>query len=339
MAVIRSAGIRGFRAVVAELGGDAEDLALRTGFPPQALDADDLLVSDRTMGMLLELAALELDCPDLGLRVARLQDVSMLGPLALAMQSSATLGQALESAMAYLFVHSKGMRLTMRDDPYHARGVVALRLDMPLPGYWPVQGTDLTMGFIHRATEKLAGGPYGLRSVELPYRPPASLRRYEEFYGVPVRTGKPAALLRLPTSLRSRPLTTSDEDVRRLALVMLQRRAPDLATPEYTAQVHSTLAQSLGTATLDIAAVAGLLAMHPRTLQRKLADEGTSFNTVLDDVRRGAAKRLLTTTDLPLSQVAAMVGFAEPASLTRSARRWWGRAPSAVRKAAAAGTT
>lgn len=71
---------------------------------------------------------------------------------------------------------------------------------------------------------------------------------------------------------------------------------------------------------------------HPRTLQRRLAAEGTSFAAILDDVRRDAARRYLTTTDMPMSQVASLIGLSEQATLTRSCRRWWATTPTAIRR-------
>lgn len=337
MSLIRSAGARGFRSVVTELGGNANDLARRVDFPVNALDSDDVLVSDRSMAALLELAATELDCPDLGLRVATRQDVGMLGPLAFAVQSSPTLGDALSAAMAYLFVHSEGMQLTTVDDPHGERGVAAMRLDLSVPGYWPVQGTDLTMGFIHRAAIGIAGGIYGLRSVEVPYRPVAPLSVYEEFYGVPVVTDSRAALLRVSAGAAAIPIQTRDDDVRRLAVAMLQHSSRSDRATECAPLVYSTVAQTLGTAAPTIVSIADLMDMHPRTLQRRLADEGTSFSEVLDEVRRHNARRLLSTPQMPLAQVAALLGFTEQASLTRAAHRWWGQSPSAIRRAATIG--
>ncbi|NUS58484.1 MAG: helix-turn-helix domain-containing protein, partial [Streptomycetaceae bacterium] len=71
-----------------------------------------------------------------------------------------------------------------------------------------------------------------------------------------------------------------------------------------------------------------------RTLQRRLAQEGTSFQAILDDVRKTAAHRLLTGTDMPFSQVASLVELAGQAALTRAARRWFGKPPSQVRREA-----
>jgi AraC-like DNA-binding protein len=329
MSVIRSAGLRGFRDTVTELGGDPERYAAAAGLPVEALDADDLLVSDVAVAETLERAARELGRPDLGLRIAGRQELGMLGPLALAIQNSPTVSDALDCTSRYLFVHARSLTLSLEPDPYGARGVGALRygLQPGLPA--PVQGTDLGLGFLHRAIRSLVGR-YGLRTVELPYRPPAPLAVYEEFFGVPVRVGRPAAALRVPLSLGNQPLTGGDENVRRLALAFLAERAAG-AGPSVVPRVRGALQQSLGTASVDIGSVARLLNIHPRTLQRRLSTEGTTFGDLLDDVRRQEARRYLTTTDLPLSQVAGLLGLSEQSALTRCSRRWWGRPPSEVR--------
>lgn len=331
MSVIRSAGMRGFRATVAELGGNAEEYATASGLPVAALDADDLLVSDQAMAIAFEVAADRLDCPDLGLRIAARQDLGMLGPLALAIRSSPTLADALECTSRYLFVHARSLRLGIEPDPYGERGITALHYGVR-PGLPTlVQGTDVGLGFLHRTLIRLADGPYGLRSVELPYRPPAPRTAYEDFFGAPVRFDRPAAVLRIPSSLTHRAIAGGDENLRRLAMAFLAEQA-GAAGAQTVPRVRAAVQQLLGTTAPEIGSVARLLAVHPRTLQRRLAAEQTSFAAIVDDVRRSAARRYLTTTDLPMSQIASLLGLAEQATLTRCARRWWNTTPTAVRR-------
>ncbi|GEO94409.1 HTH-type transcriptional regulator VirS [Kocuria turfanensis] len=337
MSVIRSAGLRGFRAAVAELGGDAEALADAAGLPRAALDTDDLLVPERAVGRVLETAALELACPDLGLRVAARQDPGVLGPLALAARHSETVRDALECVSRYLFVHAPSLELALVEDPYGARGVTAVRYGGHVPaargGRGSPQGTDLGLGLLHRALTSLVGGRYGLRTVDLDHRPAAPLRVYEEFFGVPVRPGRPEVLLRIPTSTLARPLH-GDAGVRQVALAFLDAQIPG-AGSAWAPRVRGVLVQLLGTAAPELEAVARVLDLHPRTLQRRLAEEGTTFGAVLDEARRSAALRWLTTTEVPLSQIAGLVGLSESSALTRCARRWWGAPPREVRRGTA----
>lgn len=331
MALIRSAGITGFARLVTEHGGDPEELARRVRLPVEALWSDEILVEELTLARVLELAALELDLPDLGLRIAERQDSSMLGALAVAIGNSPTVADALECTSRYLFVHARGLSVEAIPDPHGVAGVIAIRYATPADGEAFRQGIDTGLGFLHRAIRELVGGPYGLRTVELPHRPLSPVSRYEDFFGAQVHPGRSRALLRVPSSLLDQPLDRADQVVRDLALEHLQRFA-ESPGQDVAPRVRSTIEQMLGTRPVDIGSVAALLAVHPRTLQRRLEAEGTSFAAILDELRRAKAMTYLTTTDMPLSQVAAALGLSEQSALSRCCRRWWDRAPRDVRR-------
>ena len=87
----------------------------------------------------------------------------------------------------------------------------------------------------------------------------------------------------------------------------------------------------LGFDTPDLSKVARLLKLHPRTLQRILSAEGTSFNNIVDEVRQNQTLKLITTTQLSFSQIATRVGMREQSSLARAVRRWFNTSPSRLR--------
>ena len=76
--------------------------------------------------------------------------------------------------------------------------------------------------------------------------------------------------------------------------------------------------------------IAKMLAMHPRTLQRRLEREGTSFTAIRDEVRSQWALRYLRSRPLPTSQVAGLLGFSEQSTFTPFCRRRLGSTPSAI---------
>ncbi len=133
----------------------------------------------------------------------------------------------------------------------------------------------------------LAGGPYGLRSVHLPHPPLAPEERYPEFFGADVRFERPAAVLRVPADLASRPARRRRRDACGRSPSTTWRATSTGPGRTVTDRVRAALTRSLGTGPARIGSVARLLRMHPRTLQRHLASEGTTFETVLDEVRRG----------------------------------------------------
>ena len=334
MALIRSAGISGFRTAVAELGGDADDIARRAGLPEGCLDSADVLVDDVAIARALELAARELDCPELGLRIGSRQDLNVLGPLGMAVRHSSSLKDALHHATSYMFVHARGLGLQVVSDPQGVRGVVGVRYDVGPARPYSAQGTAMVLAFLHRVALDLVGGPYGLRSVDLPFRP-RSRTAYESYFGVPVRFGRPEAMARVAANLDAALIPGRDDELQRLAVAMLERHRRDPAD-EVVALVRSVLVPTLSLGTPTVASVASQLNVHPRTLQRLLEGAGTTFGMVLDDLRRQTARRLLTTTNLSIAQVARQVGYVEPATFSRRARAWWGVSPLTVRREASA---
>ncbi len=79
-------------------------------------------------------------------------------------------------------------------------------------------------------------------------------------------------------------------------------------------------------------AVAASLHLHPRTLRRRLAEEGTSFRALTNDVRATLATELLSQVGLTVEQVARRLGYAETAAFNHAFSRWFGLAPNEYRR-------
>ncbi|MEM1140355.1 MAG: AraC family transcriptional regulator ligand-binding domain-containing protein [Pseudomonadota bacterium] len=96
-------------------------------------------------------------------------------------------------------------------------------------------------------------------------------------------------------------------------------------------RVQIAVSQALSEGVPTVSAIAGALGMSARTLQRRLADKGASFQHLVDDARRDLAKRLLRETDYALAEVAFLTGFAEQSGFTRAFKRWAGQTPRSYR--------
>jgi AraC-like DNA-binding protein len=335
--LVRAAPLRGLPTLVDELGGDGAALLARFGLPPEGPDGPDgtdAMVPAGTLGRVLDAAAAEVHRPDLGLLLADRQDTGVLGPLAVALENSATFGDALEVASRFLFVAGPVLRVARVPDPEDRPGVVGLRYTTLSATPDSPQAVDLGLGLFHRIITLLRGGPYGLRSVHLPHPPLAPVSAYVEHFGTDVRFDREAALLRVPAQLLSTALPGSNPVLRELALDYLDHHFTDPGHP-VADRVRLLLSRSLGTSSVRIGQIARLLAVPQRTLQRRLAAESTTFDEILDEVRRATAHRLITGTDLPLGQVTTLVGFTEQSALTRAVHRWFGCSPRALRRAGA----
>ncbi|WP_051178159.1 AraC family transcriptional regulator ligand-binding domain-containing protein [Nocardia concava] len=131
----------------------------------------------------------------------------------------------------------------------------------------------------------------------------------------------------------------------RPGLADLLRRHAELTATNATrpATWHDTFRAALTSAMRDndlsLAKVAAALALSPRTLQRRLAEHGTTWRAEVDRSRRDISQHLLNDTDLTTHTVAARIGYRDARALRRANRRWHGHPPSALRKGRAAELT
>ncbi|WP_370288693.1 AraC family transcriptional regulator [Nocardioides sp.] len=331
---IRAASLDGFVDLAREVGGDPRALLRRHGIEPGDLRDPETLLSHTAHDAMLDEAAEEWSCPDLGLRLAERQDLSILGPLAVAVEACGSGTDAVAIAARYLFAHAPALTVAVDDDPLGRRGVVALTYAKdPRLSPYSAQGIEHGLGVFFRVARTLVGLGPSLRSVHVPHRPLSPLRRYTDYFGADVRFGAPTAALCVQRHLLEQSLAAGDPQVRERAVRHLAERYGSGATGVRD-RVRVAVAAALAAGAPTLEGVARLLALHPRTLQRRLAGEGTTYAQVLDDVRREVVVRHLRDSRLPVGQVAALAGFSEQAALNHAVQRWFGTTPRRLRSSA-----
>jgi AraC-like DNA-binding protein len=247
------------------------------------------------------------------------------------MQHAPTVAEALDIISRYLFMHSRGMVLSVHRDSALVPGAVEVRFELQVPGQGVSRQTlDVCLGDVHHFIELLAG-PYALEAVSLPHTPVAPLSVYTRFFGAPVHPAQRHGGLHVARATFERRLQTVNPSLQRIAVDYL---AQHFGNPEQalTTRVRHLLHRTLGTAQSDKRAIAAMLNLHPRTLQRYLDAERTSFDALRDGVQRELAQRYLCETHIPMTQLAGMLGYAEQSVLTRACRRWFGKTPSQLRR-------
>ena len=147
----------------------------------------------------------------------------------------------------------------------------------------------------------------------------------------PVFTEQPRAALHVSRETLRADLRGANPALRQITEDYVARHFQDPGE-SVTARVRQALRRTLGTAQGNKVGVAGLLAIHPRTLQRHLAAEHTTFEAIREETRKEAALRYLRETKVPLGQLAGLLGFSEQSAMTRSCRRWFGVPPSTLRR-------
>jgi AraC-like DNA-binding protein len=138
--------------------------------------------------------------------------------------------------------------------------------------------------------------------------------------------------VRLTTQSLQHKLPAHNSQLHEYALKYLEEHFGDDPTGQFSERIRAMLRHFLGSGMGNQLDIAKMLAINPRTLQRRLAFEGKHFEDLVDEVRQEKLQHFLHSDQKrPLSQIAWMLGYAEQSALNRSCLRWFGCSPGALR--------
>lgn len=330
---MRADALRGFRELVLELGGDAEALLADAGFDPAMLADADAYLPFRRVIAVVERAAAELKCPDLGLRMAQRVGVDMLGPLAVAMYSADSVRGSMSVAQRYFHFHNPSVVLAIT--PYdEAHDFIGLDLRMRRPPRCP-QTFERGVATVHLFLKTACGAAYAPRDVCFTHAPLSPPAVYRAIFGTTPTFGAAHSGVAAAKALLDAPLLSTNAQLRRIAEHFLQS-APFPASDALAPRARAIIARLMRVGDCTQGDLARALGLHERTLQRRLQAEDTTFEALRDDVRRELAQAYLAQRNIPLAHVAELLGYAEASAFTRACQRWFGQAPRDVRKTLAA---
>lgn len=277
----------------------------------------------------LTLAALErCDEPALGLVLGQRLNASTHGILGYAVLSSANLGRALQFALKYYRVLGLAFELELVERDGHMELRAVESFPMGQQARFAAEGL---LSSIHTIACFLLGeAPQGL-AVGFAHAAPAYAARYAEVFGVPAQFEQPCHWLRLPSHYLERPMALANP----ATVQMCERQCEALLASLDVQDALLTRVRRLLLARPgdfpDLDSAARALHTSGRSLRRHLAEMGTSYQQVLDEVRRRLALQYLTTTHLPLYEIAHLLGFSDPSNFRRAFRKWTGRTPGDYR--------
>jgi AraC-like DNA-binding protein len=145
-----------------------------------------------------------------------------------------------------------------------------------------------------------------------------------------IKFDRPANRLIFAAKLLDTPLKTADPIATQLARAQCERELAAIVDAGFPGRVRAAIARR-AEGVPSLAEVARELHVSTRTLKRKLADRGTTFSAILDDVRRQRALLLLDNRELSIGEIAGKLGYSEVPNFTRAFRKWTGTTPGAYR--------
>jgi AraC-like DNA-binding protein len=334
-AVIRAAIALGVRELIEELGGDGGEIFAAADFDPALLDHPDHYMAPRPLQAVLNIAAERLKRPDFGLLFGERTDLSILGPLYIAMMHARNGREAMELAAHYLHTQTQVISLFIAPLPDGAHDLITLR-HASRRRLWLAQNLERNVVVLHRILSEAAGPHY--KAVEVRFEHPqlSPLAVYRRIFGADPEFSREHTGIVLERRVLDIARPGRNPQLRQMAEAFLRSLGPP-ARPSFATRTANMLSILCRASDCTAADTARALGMHERTLQRRLQAEGTTFDQIKDEVRRDLAERYLADPNLPITQIAYMLHYANSSALTRACRRWFAKTPREVRKVLLAG--
>ena len=317
-------------------GVDADALARSVGIDPEQLRDPDGRVSVRQVQALWRETVLATGDPDIALCLGEMINTAAIGVLAYVMMHCSTLGLAFEKLCQYQDIVCDAIRTVGQPDESGRHFILSLHIASPEVIY-PAYALNSELSIYLSAMRAMTGQHVAPVEVRFSYPRPDSIIAHERVFA-PARLvfDAPVTAMVLDAALLDLPVLNASPSLFLLfeqhANALLNR----LKTPTLSSRVRAEIITLLKGEEPALAAVADRLAMGVRTMQLHLKDEGFTYQQLLDDVRRDLAVRHLREQTISTTDIAYLLGFAEPSVFFRSFKKWTGQTPGAYRLAQAA---
>lgn len=308
---------------------DADRVLAAARLDWSTLLADDRRLSRDTITRLVGAAVSASGRPWLGLELGSQAPMSAHGALGYAAVTARDLRGSLEVVARYASMQNDALAWSLHATP---EGASVQAVD--LADWGPARGfvNDVVVAVVLRMIGAALGHwPAGI-VVDMPLPRPPWSSRYERFSPVGFRFGQPALAFHVDRAALVLPCLGSDARAHAAACHECEAVLADMAGRSLAQRVGSLIADAPAGRLPGLADAASACGCSPRTLIRRLQADGTSFQALLDGVRRQRALWLLQHTPSSVEEIAAQLGYADTSNFSRTVRRWFGATPRELRR-------
>ncbi|HXV76834.1 MAG TPA: AraC family transcriptional regulator [Candidatus Polarisedimenticolaceae bacterium] len=308
---------------------DRDELSAAAGLTPSELADPDTRVPLSKIWALWRVLIERTDDPALGLRLGMRTRVRELGLVGYAVRHSRTLREAIGRVARYSRIVNEALVLHLIENENHGKLIVerAPALDEL------IHPTDMRLASALAVAREITGAHIVPREVGVPHARPADVSAHERFFSCAIAFDQPESVLVFRCEDLDRAAIWADATL----IGYLDRLADEMLasldeTVTFRERVRRAIWFDLSGGKPSVRQVARQLGVSPRTLQRRLEENDTSFAIELDRLRHEMAVRLLQDRSLAVYEVAFLLGYSEPSTFYRAFRRWERRSPQEYRR-------
>jgi AraC-like DNA-binding protein len=309
-------------------GLDCRTLFKQLGLDYAALDDPDARFTQDSMTRLWQRAVELSGNPAIGLNMGKVVRPGSLHVVGYALMSSRTLAEGFQRLVRYQRIIAESADLSFCLLPEGYALILTVHGDHLTPTR---QSAEASLACGLALCGWLTGHTLQPRKVLFQADHPADLEPYKQAFHAPLEFNAPYDALIFEQADMEAPLPTANEAMALLHDRFAGEYLARFSGSRVTHQARQVLCRLLPQGEPKRDTVAQTLHLSQRTLQRRLQEEGTSFQTLLDDTRRELAEQYLAQPGLTLLEIAYLLGFADPSNFFRAFRRWFDVTPGEYR--------
>lgn len=305
-----------------------EQILAEVGLDLALFDNPDNSISFVKVGQLFNLCAIRTGIPHFGHMVGLQAAPASLGQLAELAVHAPNVGSALYSMILHVCINDRGGVPTLTTEDDIAKLGYAIYIPMH-KGARQVYSASLTI--ICNLLRSMCGGTWNPSEVRFSATRPKDIKPYQSYFKSTLTFESGEDALVFPKHWLHHPLPNADIELHNLAVERLTTVEMSMHI-DFEEEMRSLLRPLIATQHSSAEHVARMLALHPRTLNRRLKDKGTTLRKMVGEIRYEMAKQLLDESDIPLLNISNTLGYSDASVFTHAFQRWSGMSPSAWRK-------
>jgi len=329
-AFVQVAAIIGVTEALRRAGCNPDKICQAVGLQPADLRDPDASIPLPAYLNLLELAARRSGDDCFGLRFGDGYDPGNYGALGFVALNSPTIGAGLLNVGRYLGVMRYHCRVVLEVENRLARlryrlaaGSVSLRR----------QDAEMALARMCRGIRAVLGGDWAPREVHFEHPLPQDGTPHREIFRTQVHFGQPMNAMIFDQDVLDVEIPSADSRLLRILEGFLEEElSRRRADPDLVQRVRRQVLDSLGSGVPGIAEVASSAGMSVRTLQRRLGEQGLTYNKLVDDLRHELSLQYLEAREVSISEIAFLLGYSEASAFDRAFRRRSGVSPLEFRR-------
>jgi len=323
-AYLRIGPMMAIPVLMKDLRGDVAELHEQFGLSRGYFDNPENTLPSGTIGRILGYCAEVTGCEYFGLLVGERAGIGALGAVGYLMQSSPTVGTALDILARTLRAHDTGGIALVE----HGEGFAAVGYAITAPDAAHAnQMLAAALAIVMNILQGLCGAHWRPIEARLAFAAPRNVTPYRKYFGMTPHFDADATLLVFDDYWLARPLPSADPQLH-LLMQDRVRQLLEVGAHDLTGQLRRFLRAEATSAPCPLESAARYFGLHSRTFRRRLEAEGASFRRIRDEVRFEASCQMLRHTRMAAGEIASALGYADASVFTRAFSRQAGVGPA-----------